>query len=199
MDLQPPALPFCTASAGPPRAACSGLRRACLALLLACAWAGVPAQALQASAAQVKAAYLLKFPGFVEWPPGRPDAPFVIAVLEGEPVAQALQELSRGRRVMGRPVQLLRLGRDDASAAAAAHLVFLGAGAGDAAAVVARVRGALVVSERPDGLAAGAALQFIESGGRIRFEAAPENAVRHGLRLSARLLAVSARVEGGAP
>jgi hypothetical protein len=170
--------------------------------MLVWAWAGTPAQALQATAAQVKAAYLLKFPGFVEWPPGRQgsqETPFVIGVLDADDVAHALEGLAAGVKVMGRPVQVLQLRREDTDAAP--QLLYLGASARDAARAVARARsqGALVVGDRPHGLAEGAALQFIEVDGRIRFEASPDNAAQSGLKLSARLLAVAARVDGGPP
>lgn len=177
------------------------LRPGLLALLLA--WAGgVAGQGLQATGAQVKAAYLLKFPGFVEWPaprPAEPEAAFVVAVLDADDVLAALRELASGTRVMGRPVQVVSLPRDEPTPPA--QLVFVGAAAHAPAAWVARARtqGALVVGDGPQALAQGAALQFLDSEGRVRFAASPDNAARSGLKLGARLLSVAARVEGGAP
>ena len=52
----------------------------------------------------------------------------------------------------------------------------------------------LVVSDVPEGLPEGSALNFITMGRRVRFEAAPQVAERAGLKLSARLLAVAERV-----
>lgn len=184
---------------GRARPAPCGRRRSLLAgLLLACC-ACASAQSLQATAAQVKAAYLLKFPGFVEWPegPAAVEAAFVVAVADADDVLHALQDLGRTARVMGRPVQVLRLGRDDG--APTGHLLYLGGSARETTRLVARARaqGALVVGDGPRALADGAALQFAESDGRVRFYASPDNAARAGLKLSARLLSVAARVEGG--
>ena len=51
-----------------------------------------------------------------------------------------------------------------------------------------------MVSDVPEGLPEGSALNFITMGRRVRFEAAPQVAERVGLKLSARLLAVAERV-----
>lgn len=177
------------------------LRYGLLALLLAWA-AGAAGQALQATSAQVKAAYLLKLPGFVEWPAGRaaePEAAFVVAVLDADEVLAALRELGRGTRVMGRPVQVVSLPRDEP--APPVQLLFVGTSNREAGAWVARARaqGALVVGDGPQALAQGAALQFIDSDGRVRFAASPDNAARSGLKLSARLLSVAAKVGSASP
>lgn len=182
--------------------AAGGRRRSRPAVWLAgllLAWcACAAAQSLQATAAQVKAAYLLKFPGFVEWPESRvsSEAAFIVTVVEADDVLQALQDLGPSARVMGRPVQVLRPGRDDT--APIGHLLYLGAAARQTQRLVARARaqGALVVGDGPHALADGAALQFAEADGRVRFYASPDNAARSGLKLSARLLTVAARVEG---
>ncbi|RZL33604.1 MAG: YfiR family protein [Rubrivivax sp.] len=170
-----------------------------LALVLACGVA--PAQAPKASAAEVKAAYLLKIPSFVEWPAAGPtsvDAPFVILVAGADDVMRALEELGRGARVMGRPV---RIARWSAHEVPAAQLVYLGSGGPSLDQVLDGTHAAsvLLVSDRPSGLAEGAALHFVEDKGRIRFEASPENAAKQGVKLGARLLSVAARVEGSTP
>ncbi|KQV49484.1 hypothetical protein ASC95_17980 [Pelomonas sp. Root1217] len=173
------------------------LRQGCAVLLLCCVCLGAPAQNIKATSADLKAVYLLKLPSFVEWPASAAqEATFVIVVVEADDVLHALEELSRSAKIMGRPVRVLRGSKDEA--VGAAQLVFFGAAVRGLPAAVGRVRtdGTLIVSEQPSGLAEGAALRFVESGGRIRFEAAPDNAARHGVKLSARLLAVAARVEG---
>lgn len=180
------------------RAAFGGPRQACAILFLSIASFCALAQDLKATPADIKAAYLLKLPSFVEWPtPTAADVPFVIQVVDADDVAHALAELGRGIKVMGRPVKVTRLSKDEVGTAA--QLVFVGASVKGKPASLAEGRAddALIVSDQPNGLAEGAALQFVEAGGRVRFEAAPANALRHGMKLSARLLSVAIKVESG--
>src|SRR5262249_47014410 len=58
---------------------------------------------------QAKAAFLLNFTKFVNWPEERfaaPDAPFVVGVLGDNPFGNVLTETLRGESVKGRKVEL---------------------------------------------------------------------------------------------
>ena len=57
----------------------------------------------------------------------------------------------------------------------------------------------LVVTDAPDGLKAGAAIDFVHIDGRLRFEASPAAARRADLQLGSNLLSVAARVVEEAP
>ena len=57
----------------------------------------------------------------------------------------------------------------------------------------------LVVTQAEAGLAAGAALNFVVEGGRVRFEASPRAAEGRALKLSSSLLSVARAVEERAP
>lgn len=150
---------------------------------------------------QVKAAYLLKFPGFVEWPPhvfASSTSPLVIAVAGADDVYTELRELAPTHPVRGRPVEVLRLQYPEPTTAT--HLVFVGNDrATQLPAWVAAYadRPVVVVADAARGLESGAALNFIEVGNRLRFEASPGAAERSGLRLSSRLLGVAERVLKG--
>lgn len=159
------------------------------------------AGATEAPIGQVKAAYLLKFPDFVEWPRHAfpdPSSPFVIAVSGADDVYVELRGLAPGNRVQGRPVEVLRLQNPEPKSIL--HLVFVGSDrsgqlSGWAAAYAGRP--VVVVADTPGGLESGAMLNFVEADDRIRFEAAPAAAERAGLRLSSRLLGVAERVLKG--
>lgn len=147
----------------------------------------------------VKAAFLYKFGGFVEWPAAalpRADSPLVIGVSGDDEVAADLEQLATGRSVEGRPLLVRRLA--DAGPFPGVHILFLGTRrevrlreAIDAAAGP-----VLVVTDQPAGLRAGAVLNFVEDVGRIRFAASLRAAEARGLKLSSRLLAVATFVEG---
>lgn len=150
-----------------------------------------------ASEAAVKAAYVYRLSSYVSWPaPQRGSiGPLVIATLSAPDVHAELAQLLPGRKVDGRDIELRSLREDEAPAAA--HLIFVGRGASPKLATwqkLAKSPGLLVVTEQPDGLAHGGAINFVRAAGRIRFEAAPDAAERNGVKLSARLLAVAERV-----
>jgi uncharacterized protein DUF4154 len=168
------------------------------------AMAQMPTPSAAPTADQVKAAYLHKFAGFVAWPPkvfAEPATPFVVGVVGADSVYSELARLVAGRTVQGRRVEVLHLARGDL--AADVHVVFVGKelGAEAAADIVAAYRGrpVLTVTDLPRAADAGAALNFIESDARVRFDATPAVAEQGGLRLSSRLLAVAERVNGPLP
>ncbi len=177
-------------------------RRAALAALgcAALCWAtGAHGQAsAPARESAIKAAFLYKFAGFVEWPPAalRAGEPFVFGVLGAEAIAADLEQIVAGRTLDGRPVVVRRL--RDTDDVQPLHVLMVGA------AREARVREAiaavagpvLVVTEQDGGRRFGAALNFVSDEGRVRFNASVPAAEARGLRLSARLLAVAQAVEG---
>jgi hypothetical protein len=153
----------------------------------------VSAQILPTESA-VKAAYLFRFISYVEWPPlalPAAPAPIVIGVLGSEAVASELPAVLAGRNINGQEVVARAL--PATSSLDGVNVLFVGRGA-DADKALDRLgrRPVLVVTEsivEPGGM-----LNFIVVDGRVRFEAAPALAEAVGLKLGARLLAVSERV-----
>ena len=175
--------------------------RRCLLLVLAAAALGVAAgagaQEREAQEHEVKAAFLFKFPAFVEWPAKPPPGtPFVIAVVGAPQVAAELRSLARGRTHEGRPIEV----REAEGGQAGAHLVFVGREAAARLPALARaLAGApvLLVSEAPGALEQGSMINFnVSEDGRVRFDVALDSAEAARLRISARLLAVARQVRG---
>ena len=170
-----------------------------IALVLALASAGVRADT-DASVGEyrLKAAFLFKFLGFVEWPAAvleRPDSPFVIGVLGAKTMGDELAQTVSGRQVAGHPVQVRVLGRADSTAGL--QVLFIGRAEGARmAAVVTAADGQplLVVTESEAGLAAGSAINFVVVDDKVRFDIALRAVERAGLKISARLLAVARNV-----
>jgi hypothetical protein len=149
---------------------------------------------------EVKAAFLFKFLSYVEWPPqafAAPGAPLVIGVLGADGVHAGLQEIASARSAQGRPVQVRRL--KDGERPEGVHLLFVGRAAAPALPRLAGQPGVLLVSEAEGALDQGAMVNFLQSDGRIRFEAAPDAAERRGLRISSRMLAVAQHVRAPRP
>jgi hypothetical protein len=173
----------------------------------ALAWAllaAAPAQTLNGPReSAVKAVFLVKFASYVEWPPAafaKPDEPLAIGVLGDDALFADLERLAQGQSVNGHPVLALRL-RDVPAPGERVHILYLAAPTeGRLRELVPRVAGpVLVVTHSPGALGFGADLNFVLSGGRLRFEAAPRTAAAHGLKLSSRLLAVASSIGERAP
>lgn len=169
-----------------------------LLLLAAALWPPLLA-AQQATEAGIKAAFLYKFAGYIEWPANAfpaADAPFVIGVIGSEEVATELERLVPGRSINNRPVAVRRLREGEPPKGA--HIVFVGRGEPNVRAVVraAQQNGSLIVTETERGLEAGSSINFVLVDDRVGFEVSLEAAERTGHRISSRMLAVARRVVG---
>jgi hypothetical protein len=176
-------------------------------LLLAVAFvaAVLPARAQDAAVTEesVKAAFLYKFPSFVEWPDNRlarEDEPVVIGVIGGPEVLAELGAIAQSRKT-GRP--LIALAVRDSAPLPRVHVLFIGSREKARAPELIRAAqqaGALVVTEWDGALRVGSIINFVTTPeGRVRFDIAVEPAEKSRLRLSSRLLAVAQHVHNPRP
>lgn len=151
---------------------------------------------------RVKAAFLYKFAGYVEWPPAllaQADTPVTIAVMGAEPIAVELSQMVVGRTVNGRSLTVRRVRPGDSLAGV--HVLFVGKTENarlPQLAQSAQPRSILTVSESDGALTRGSIINFVLADGRVRFEIARDTAEKSGLKLSSRLLAVAQQVRTGA-
>lgn len=172
-------------------------------LLAAALLAGGPAfaQAERAGELQIKAAFLYKFGGFVEWPASafaRPESPFTIGVLGADALAAELERVVQGRVVQGRPIAVRKLRRGEPLAGL--HVLFIGQS--EAARIpeivaAARNQSLLIVTESEEALSQGSMINFVSAEEKVRFDVALDPAERGQLRISARLLTVARKVVSG--
>jgi hypothetical protein len=161
-------------------------------LLLCAVLAACNGAAGQALEHQVKAAFLFRFLSFVEWPPqavGAPGTALVIAVLGADDLHSELQKVVSGRTVNGRPVTVQRV--PEGGHPSAAHVLFVGRSASAQLPRLASTLALLLVAESEGGLEQGALINFVVRDDRVRFEVAPDEADRRGLRIGARVLALA--------
>jgi hypothetical protein len=176
----------------------SGLAVRCVWL---CAWllwqSAADPQAAPVSDRAVKAAFLYKFAGYVQWPSASTDTLTIGLVADPEFVHE-VADLTADRTISGRPVAIQSLQAGDSLDGI--DVLFIGEGEGENGArvlTVARARPILTVTEEPNAIAAGSVINFTVDRDRVRFEISQYNAERGGLKLNARLLAVAARVYRG--
>lgn len=179
------------------------LWRLLLALLCIPAWIHAetsnPSNAVER---QIKAAYLYKFAGFVEWPEGsfvRPDSPVVIGVMGADALAEQLEQTVAGHTANGRPLMVRRLHKGEPPGNV--HILFLGAMDKASLAEVLnanRNQPLLTVSDSEEAYALGSIINFVVADDRLRFEVSLKPAAAARIRISARMLAAAYRVSPGA-
>lgn len=166
-------------------------RALCTLGLMVAVTAALAAQAFPETG--VKAAFLLRFVEYVEWP-AAPQGPFVIAVLGRDGVAEHLRTLG-GRALDGRPVEIRAV--TSPTDARGAQVLYVARGnRGDLRALQRSepLHGTLVICDEEDGLERGGIINFRTVQGRVRFEVSLQGARRADLRVSADLLSVALRV-----
>jgi hypothetical protein len=168
------------------------------AVALACVIAfggwSVNADEAQTLEYQVKAAFIVKFAMFVEWPASaRPAAnePFTIGILGQDPFGKDFDDAIKNERVSHRPVSLRRA--RELSELEGCQAIFISASESKRLAELLRGverKPVLIVGEESDFAMRGGMIGFIRAGGKLRFEINPAAAERAGLKLSAKLLQV---------
>ena len=168
-------------------------------LLVLAAWSAPgapgPEDAPARQEEEVKAAFLYKFPAYVDWRPGtfvQPSSPIVIGVMGDEAVAEALRGLVAGRKAGERPVEIRQLA--PGVLPPGIHLLFVGRAASAQVprlAPTATRRGVLLVTDYEGALDEGAAINLLVIDHRVRFEVSLDATERAGLKLSSRMLAVA--------
>ena len=170
-------------------------------LLAAAVVCCVPAYPIAQSASdeyRLKAAFVYRFPQFVEWPAATlHDVPTVeLCVLQPNPFGSDLERLVNGETLKGRPLRVRVVA--DVGALSGCHAVFAGARS-DAAAVLKTVAGrpVLTVGETDRFLNDGVIIVLKVVDRRVRFEVDVTNARKAGLRINAQLLGLATVVHGG--
>jgi hypothetical protein len=178
----------------------AGLAAALVAALVASAPCGAQS-AGQGMEYQVKAAFIYKFAGYVDWPEGAlgpPEAPFTIGVVGSDPLVEELTQVVGDRQLNERNVSVRKLKMGDSLANV--RILFIGHGAGLSLPAGqlqqwTQQRPVLVVTESEGMLdKGGSMINFIVVERRVRFEISLDAVEKSGLRLSSRLLAVAQKV-----
>lgn len=149
------------------------------------------------TASEVKAAYLLKFGAFVDWPQeaNAANAPIVLCIVGRDGVSTVIGRQAAGAQVGARPVTLRRL--ETLSAESGCHIAYLAGShdqpVADALHAVASTP-VLTITDSDHGEARGM-IHFAMQQSRVRFHIDSGAAARSGLSLSSKLLALALSVK----
>ena len=185
----------------------SRVRVAPLRLLLFAVMAGLSARSARSQSVageyQVKAAYVLNFARFVEWPPDvlPASSPLNIAIVGEDSFGGVLDEVLRGKSANGHRIQLRHLRWDDALTPY--QIIFISASEEPRLPQIlgnlahSRV---LTVSDIDRFSLRGGVIEFRTVGNRVRFDINRTVATAAQLDISSKLLSVARAVrDGGTP
>lgn len=146
----------------------------------------------------VKAAFIFRFAGYVDWPTEAvPIQSFTIAVIGSKEVESQLRALVSDRTLHGRPVTVRKISR--VQEAADAQILYIGPNHLVNLKYLVQAlsgRGILIVTDEPGGLESGSAINLLKLDQKVRFEVSADAARRAGLDINSGLLSMAVRVEG---
>ena len=160
----------------------------------------LPLRAQPALEYSVKAALLLNFARFIEWPEGAfatERTPVDVCVLAPNPFGDALAQALEGETIGNRPLALREV--RSAAESGGCHLLFVPAGAETPALLRERSAHTITVGESNRFEDMGGAVRFVLEGGRVRFNVNLQPVEERGVRISARMLKLANRVERATP
>jgi hypothetical protein len=187
-------------SRGPPRAACLLAGALWFILLPLFSPPARSAEGSPPSEYRVKAALLLNFVRYSDWPASAfadPGSPYVVGVAGRDPFGEDLEKVFEGQIVKGRKFVLKRVSTEQEMRAC--HLLFISPSERRRAAELLRkLAGApvLTVGESPDFLDHGGTINLLLRNESVRFEINLEPARAGRLKLDANLLGVAVSVRG---
>ncbi|MCU1256437.1 MAG: putative transrane protein [Candidatus Angelobacter sp.] len=171
-----------------------------LAMILCLPGATASAQMRSADEDQVKAAFLLNFGKFVEWPAtaftDHTDL-FRICISGAADVANALGVLAIGQKLNGRAVSVMPI--DHHQPLKQCHMLFIGNVPGkERKSLLAEAKGtyAFTVAEEKDFTDEGSMLGLVNTDNRLSFEINQQLAEEAGLKVSSKLLSLAKIVRG---
>ncbi len=173
------------------------------ALLLGWAPLAAPQAAPAATEHEIKAAFLLNFAKFVEWPASAhpaADSPIRVGVLGDDPFGNVLDRTLKGRSVQGRSFVVER--SKDPETLKSCHILFVAASEKEwVKPILGALKGLpiLTVGEAAGFAHARGVVNFVLQEKLVRFEINPDAAARAGLKVSSKLLQLARIVQEEKP
>jgi hypothetical protein len=149
---------------------------------------------------QVKAAFILNFTKFIEWPAGAfadSKAPVVLGVVGQDPFGGYLDQMLTGKQAQGRQLQLKKI--EHGGTCSGCHLLFISSSeAGRIQEILRSVGGGgtVTISDIPDFESQGGTIRLFITGQRVRFAINTEAPASASVKFSSQLLKLSQTSEG---
>jgi hypothetical protein len=169
----------------------------CLSLLWLLPISGSRAQESPPTEYQLKAAFLLNFAKFVEWPPtafAGANSPMILGILGENPFGDVLERTIRDKTISNHPLVVKEF--HSSAEATNCHILFISTSEkARLPEILAGLRGAsvLTVGETDRFTETGGMINLFRQGNKIRFQINEAAAKGVGLKISSKLLSLAAR------
>jgi hypothetical protein len=168
--------------------------------ILTCVWWSLYAHAGPQGAEapleyQVKAAFLMNFTKFVEWPSSEPpDSPIAICILGKDPFGHTMDQVVDGESISSRRLVVERVSQ--LPAPPSCKVVFVGLPEKEVPKTLSSLGpGILTVGDGERFVKAGGMIGFVVADRHVRFDINQTAAANAGLKLSSKLLNVAKSIE----
>lgn len=135
----------------------------------------------------LKALFIYNFTKYIEWPPLKPGAPFVIAVYGKSPVKEKLEILLKGRKIHNRPVEIRYYNHSDTIA----QIIYIPSEwSGKVPFIVDKQinKGTLIITEDLAGKRPPGCINLVTRNDQLRFDMNETAIKKEGLKVSSQLM-----------
>ncbi len=149
-------------------------------------------QTVSAQKEKFHSIFIYNFSKYVKWPDGMSSGKFVIGVLGSSAITSELKEMATTKSVNGMAIDVKQI--SSISEAKGCHIVYIASGeSGKLEQVVSQTQSqsVLIVTDKPGLAKQGAAINFVEIDGKVKFELNQQNAEAHGLKVSGSLTSLA--------
>ncbi len=143
-----------------------------------------------------KAAFLYRFCLMVKWPSNMESGDFKIGIMGNSPVKKELETFAQTRKINGRKIVIVNVQGPDAIGKC--NIIFVSNSSKNSIAALSAAaanKGTMILTESPGFANKGAAINFLVSGGKLKFELSEKSMESAGLRASRELMGLAILVD----
>jgi hypothetical protein len=137
---------------------------------------------------RAQAMFIYNFSRLIEWPINYKSGPFIIGVLGTSATLNELEIYTANKTVGAQPIQVKKF--DSASEIATCHILFVPFAKTKSMAEILTALGSkstLIICEKNGAIEQGAAINFVVTGDKLKFEIKPGNADSRQIKMSSKL------------
>jgi hypothetical protein len=145
--------------------------------------------------AKYQSAYMYNFFSFLEWPASSRSGDFNIGVLGNDDIIPELQAIAKTKKVITQPIKVLVFNSvDDITNCQVLFIPKKQSSNMQKAIEKIGSNNTLIISNTPNGISKGAAINFVLKGGKLAFELKKSNAEKYNIKISSNLNQLATKV-----
>jgi len=136
--------------------------------------------------------FIYNFSKYVKWPDAVSSGKFIIGVMGSSTIQSELKEMAASKQVNGMAIEVKQC--NSVADIKGCHILYISAsesGKLDQVVSQAQSQSVLIVTDKPGLAKQGAAINFVEVDGKIKFELNQGSAESHGLKVSGSLTSLA--------